>query len=274
MKKLFIIFSLIILSVNLAFATGTDALLLYNKGLDYYKMGLYDEAITYFKRSTEADPEFIDAYFNLGSVYEFLQQYDEALAVFRQIVVRNPEDYDSVYHAAWLSYKVGESDKAKMLLSLIPSTSARAEDARKLYEMMGTNPSFKEDIKKEKPLTKQNDIFENITSPTGVAVDDDGNIYVAQYGANSITKITPEGKKILFIKNPKINGPIGMAFDIEGNLYLANYNNNNILKISTGGAITEIITNVSKPYGLTIKDGTLYVSLQGSSSVIKYRLKN
>ncbi|MBR1754455.1 tetratricopeptide repeat protein [bacterium] len=272
MKKFAVMVAMLIFTINSAFATGTEALLLYNKGLDYYKIGLYDEAISYFKRSIEADPDFTDAYFNLGSVHEFLQQYDEALAVFRQVVVRNPEDYDSVYHAAWLSYKLGEEDKARMYLTLIPSTSDRAADARKLYAMMGESPKFKEDIKKEQPKAKQNDIFDNIASPTGIAVDNDGNIYVAQFGANSITKITPDGKKILYIKNPKINGPIGIAFDKSGNLYIANYNDDNVLKVSSGGAISVLLSKISKPYGLTIKDGTLYVSLQGSGSVIKYKL--
>lgn len=272
MKKLIIISLFFLLSMPVL-ATGTDALLFYNKGIDYYKMGLYEEAIVNFRKSIEADPEFIDAYYNLGSVYEFLQQYDEALPVFKKIIVINPEDYDAVYHAAWISYKQGDINKAKTFLSLIPSDCEKSSDARNLYSMMGVTPNFYREEKPVKKEIKQNDIFDNITSPTGVTLDSDGNIYVAQFGANSVTKITPDGKKILFIKNQKINGPIGIAFDSFGNLYIANYNDNNILKVSPGGGVSVLISNVSKPYGLTVKDGTLYVSLQGSSSVLKYKLK-
>ena len=274
MKKIVLASIGLILSINIASATGTEALLFYNKAIDYYKMGLYEESIDNFRKSISADPEFIDAYFNLGSVYEFLQQYDEALGIFKQIILRAPEDYDAVYHAAWLSYKVGELDKAKMYLTLIPSNCERAQDAQRLYELMGVSPQIaQQEHKNNIEDSKPNNIFDGIDSPTGVAVDDDGNIYVAQFSANTIIKITPNGKKILFIKNEKLNGPVGVAFDQQGNMYVANYNDNSILKITNSLEVTYLIKNVSKPYDVTIKNGTLYVSLQGSSSVLKYKLK-
>jgi len=274
MKKLFAGLFIFTFCVNFVFGAGTEALLFYNKGLDYYKMGLYEESIDLFRKSIEVDPEFIDGYFNLGSVYEYLHRYDEALSVFKQIVVRNPEDYDAVYHAAWLSFKLGEPDKAKKFLSLIPQNTARAIDAEELYAKMGMTPVFKTpSVQKEKPKGKDNDIFEGIISPTGLAVDENNNLYVAQFNSNSILKITPEGKKILFLKNSKINGPICIAFDMYDNLYIANYNADNILKVTSGGTVSILISNVKKPYGLIVNDGTLYVSLQGSNNVVKYKLK-
>jgi tetratricopeptide (TPR) repeat protein len=258
-------------SCQIANSAGTEALLFYNKAIDYYKMGLYEDAISNFRKSIDADPEFTDAYFNLGSVYEFLQQYDEALSVFKQVIIQNPEDYEAAYHAAWLSYKVGEYDKAKTYLSLIPDNVERYGDAKNLYKLMGTSPEPKN--KDNPPPKKQNGLYENIPSPTGITADEAGNIYVAQFGANSIIKITPDDKKILYIKNSKINGPIGIAFDGYHNLYIANYNADNVIKVSNGGAVSVLITNISKPYGLYIKNGILYVTMQGSSSVLKYKLK-
>ena len=273
MKKLVILIALIVGLAGSVWATGTEALLFYNKGLDFYKMGLYDEAVTNFKKAVEADPEFTDAYYNLGSVYEFLQQYDEALSVFKQVIIRNPEDYDSVYRAAWLSYKTGDNEHAATYLSLIPSTSSRAQDAKNLYGLLGIEPKWMDTSSiPEKKVDRANDIYDGITSPTGLAVDRDGNIYAAQFGLNSVLKITPDGKKILYIKDSKINGPVGIAFDLAGNLYIANYNANNILKVSYAGEISVLISNVSKPYGVVVNNGTLYVSLQGSSSVLKYKL--
>lgn len=271
MKKLFTLFAILIMSINVAFATGTEALLFYNKGIDYYKKGAYDEAINYFRRSIDVDPDFIDAYYNLGTVLEYLEQYDSALTVFKQIIVREPEDYDAVYRAAWLSYKLGEINKAKTYLALIPENSARYNDAKSLLSQLGGGPIPKPTTFVEQQKTSG--LYENITSPTGVVTDNDGNIYVGQYGVNSVLKITTDGKKILYLKDPKINGPIGLAFDSRQNLYIANYNADNVLKVTRDGAISVLISSVKNPYGLYIKNDILYVTLQGASSVLKYKLR-
>ena len=54
-----------------------DAKMQYNQGIEYYKVGTYDKAAECFKNATELDPNFIDAYFNLGSLMEYLKN-DEA----------------------------------------------------------------------------------------------------------------------------------------------------------------------------------------------------
>ena len=87
-----------------------------------------------------------------------------------------------------------------------------------------------------------------------------------------IYKITPDGKRILFVKDAKINGPIALANDNSGNIYVSNYNSNNVVKISPAGAISIQISNVQKPYGLHVADGMLFVSSQGSNSVLRYKL--
>ena len=89
---------------------------------------------------------------------------------------------------------------------------------------------------------------------------------------NMIYKISPDGKKIIFIKTPKLNGPIAMVSDESGNIYVSNYNANNVLKITPSGDITTLVSNVQKPYGLHIKGNLLFVSSQGTNSVLRYKL--
>ena len=119
---------------------------------------------------------------------------------------------------------------------------------------------------------RTNGIYENITSPTGITTDNEGNLYVAGFSDNTIYKITPDGKRIIFVKDTRINGPIGMISDNSGNIYISNYNNNNILKISNSGVISILISNVQKPYGLHISDNMLFVASQGTNSVLRYKL--
>jgi len=87
-----------------------------------------------------------------------------------------------------------------------------------------------------------------------------------------IYKITPDGRRIVFIKDAKINGPIGLVSDTEGNLYVSNYNNNNVVKITPEGAVSVLISNVNKPYGVHINGDLLFVSSQGANSVLRYKL--
>ena len=66
----------------------TEAKLEYNLGIDYYKIGQYDNAMAAFRQAINIDPNYIDAYYNLGSILEYLKQDEAALAVFKQILVR------------------------------------------------------------------------------------------------------------------------------------------------------------------------------------------
>ncbi|MBR1460017.1 hypothetical protein IJ596_00080, partial [bacterium] len=84
---------------------------------------------------------------------------------------------------------------------------------------------------------------------------------------------TPDNKKIVFLKDSKIDGPIGIAIDPQRNIYIANYNKDNVLKVSSSGEVSEFITNVSNPYCMFISDGLLFVSSQGDNMVIRRKLR-
>ncbi len=272
MKKLFIIFSILVLtSISVSAApVNTEAMLQYNQGIDYYKAGQYDLSIDAFRAAIKLDPNYIDAYYNLGSVLEYLQQYDAALAVFKQIIVRKPDDYDSVYKAAWLSWKLNEPQKARTYLSLIPSTSIRAKDAQILLSQLPVAPIIVAPVKPK--VNQTTGLYQNIPAPTGITSDSDGNVYVAEFNNNAIIKITPDDKKIVYIKDPKISGPIGLAMDKNKNIYIANYNKDNVLKVSPNGEITSLLSNVKKPYYLYVVSNMLFISCQGSDSVLRIKL--
>lgn len=275
MKKIFVLLTFSIIAATTCFAApvNTEALLQYNQGIDYYKIGQYNQAIDCFRNAIRIDPNYIDAYYNLGSILEYLQQYDAALTVFKQVIVRKPDDYDSVYKAAWLSYKLGDSQKAKTYLSIIPPTCSRAQDAQALASQLNIKLQPQQPVPKAKTSPSQTSgIYNEIAAPTGITTDQNGNVYVAEFNTNTIIKITPDDKKIVYIKDEKISGPIGIVFDKSKNMYIANYNKDNILKISPYGEISVLISNVKKPYYLYIEGDLLFVSCQGSNSVLRYKL--
>lgn len=278
--KTLLICTILISTSNLSFgAIATDAKLQYNKGIDYYQLGQFEESASCFKQAIELDPNYIDAYYNLGSILEYLQQDEAALAVFKQIILRKPDDYESVYKAAVLSKKIGEYEKAKMYLTLIPTDSLIGSRAKQLADSMDTDlPTAKAELtqpqsyEEANPQNNNDGMYSDISSPTGIVTDPNGNLYVAGFSDNTIYKIGPDNKKLVYIKSEKIDGPIGLAIDEPGNIYIANYNKNNILKVDKNGTITELLGNIQSPYCMYVTGDLLFISSQGSNSVIRYKL--
>src|SRR5688572_29868863 len=72
-------------------------------------------------------------------------------------------------------------------------------------------------------------------SPSGVAVDGSGNVYVADQSNNRIVKLNPDGSIALKFGtrgsgDGQFQFPRGVAVDASGNIYVADVNNNRIQK--------------------------------------------
>lgn len=255
---------------------SNDARLEHNKGVDYYKIGEYDKAMTCFRRAISLSPNFIDAYYNLGSILEYLNQDEQALTVFKQIIMRDPEDYEAAYKAAILSKKLNNDKNAATYLQLIPYSSKYGVQAHQMLKEIEETIKAEDNDKPAKitNINSTTNLYENLASPTGIVSDNYGNVYVASFTDNNIIKITPDDKRSVYVKSNLINGPIGMAIDYKGNLYVANYNAGNVLKIDKTKNVKVLIGNLKQPYGLYLVDNVLLISLQGMHSVLKYKLLN
>jgi len=135
----------------------------------------------------------------------------------------------------------------------------------------------------------------SFNAPSGIAIDDEDNVYIADTQNNSIRKISSDGTVTTLAgssrghadgrgTNASFNQPQGINLDIMGNVYVADSKNNLIRKVSPDGDVSTIAGNLD--YGLTdgIRatatfgypndiavdfNGTLYVVDKGNDKVRK-----
>ena len=287
-KKIFLVVILVMLmtisSSLLAFADSEEiseedmqnAISAYKHGVDLVRTKAYDSAIASFKKALEYYPQMTDAYYNIASIYVTQKKYDEAYNTYVKIIALNPYDYDSILQAAKISYNRKNYSLAMKYLKYIPDDYEYYGTVQQLYDdSMEQFNNQRNTIERSKVTTANNNkrvLIDKFDSPAGMAVDSEGNMFVACYSDNAIVKVDKNKNKTDFVKDYLLDGPVGLAIDTYDNIYVANFEANNILKITKGGNVSVFMENVAKPYFLYIKDDILYISEQGNDVVLKYNL--
>jgi sugar lactone lactonase YvrE len=105
-------------------------------------------------------------------------------------------------------------------------------------------------------------------APGGLAFDAAGNLYVAEFFADKVSKVTPAGVVTTFATG--LDEPQGLAFDAAGNLYVANLGADTVSEVTPAGVVTTFASGLDEPIGLAFDTaGNLYVATSGADTVSK-----
>ncbi len=130
-----------------------------------------------------------------------------------------------------------------------------------------------------------------LLQPEGLATDPFGNVYIADFGAQRIRKVSPDGAITTFAGTgetgntgdngpataAQFNGPRALTLDTQGNLFVADFNNNLVRRISPDGIVRRyagtgiagfggdggpaLLADVTTPAGLAVdEEGGLFIS--------------
>lgn len=135
-------------------------------------------------------------------------------------------------------------------------------------------------------------------TPSGVAVDNSGNVYIADTNNSIIRKITTTGEVSTLAGSAgisgsvdgakgtaKFNSPKGISVDSFGNLYVTDTGNHTIRKISPIGIVTtfagsageigsvdgsKVVARFNTPYGVAIDSSdNIYIADNGNNTIRK-----
>jgi sugar lactone lactonase YvrE len=111
-----------------------------------------------------------------------------------------------------------------------------------------------------------------LNNPNGIAFDSDGNLWVANYGANQVLELNPSNGKVLHKITNGLSGPTRLDFVSTAELWVANTSGNNITvyNIKTLELVNTISNrNINKPLALAVDAyGDVYVGDNSANTVI------
>ena len=111
---IFVVFSMIL---NLPIANAQeDVDLLFQKGKESYMAGNPEEAISYFEKVLQIEPNHVDALNNIGAILITLDKHEEAFPFFDQVLAIEPNHLNALSNKGSALGYLGEFDDAMLYL--------------------------------------------------------------------------------------------------------------------------------------------------------------
>jgi streptogramin lyase len=108
------------------------------------------------------------------------------------------------------------------------------------------------------------------SSPSSIAADAGGNIWIANAGSNSVTKLDATGAALFNTAAGGFNSPSAIAIDGSGNAWIANAGNGSVTKLNSAGSSGTAYSGngLNAPKSIAVDgNGNIWVANSGSNAV-------
>jgi sugar lactone lactonase YvrE len=83
-------------------------------------------------------------------------------------------------------------------------------------------------------------LWDGFSSPVGMAFGIRGNLYVAEWSANRVSRIDSDGRRSIFAEG--LSGPSGLAISTDGTIYIASYSLDEVYRFTPSGVRSVHVT--------------------------------
>jgi streptogramin lyase len=117
-------------------------------------------------------------------------------------------------------------------------------------------------------------ITQGIVEPEGIAVDSQGDLYVANGNGGNVLEFTPGGRRLIRTLSAGLHHPVNVAFDTAGNLFIADQSPSAIVEyhVRPAGTNPTVIALPNSQYmarGITVDAaGNIFASMTGISDKV------
>ena len=158
--------------------------------------------------------------------------------------------------------KITPGGQQSVIASRLAPSGLAVDGAGNVYAISEAN-----NLVKITPSGNQTVLSSNFVTPTQVAVDGNGNAYVADFGAGQVDEISDAGDYSVLVSN--FPSPWGIAADKQGDVFLTRANSNQVYEAEYDN-LRSLGVSVNGPGSLAVDgNGNLFIADTGNNRVVE-----
>ncbi len=107
-----------------------------------------------------------------------------------------------------------------------------------------------------------------LSQPAGVAVDAEGDLFIADAKNNRVVEVMPDGTQITI--GSGLSDPLGVAVDSAGDVFIADTGNGRVVKVPKVGSQSVVASGLNNPMGVAVNAaGDVFISGVSNSTAIE-----